>query len=90
MLSFYFIAQTSSGRHGSLDFSLVRLPLTYHLSKQYGCPKKNQVILLHVYLVSSETVAYAPVANWLPACFRALRSFYSVADRFGRRLRRPC
>jgi len=59
MLSFYFVTQVPSGCNRGLDFGLVWLSLSNHRSEQYGCPKKNQIILLHVYLAEGETVAYA-------------------------------
>jgi len=50
MLSFHFIPQVSGGRHCTFDFTLLRRPLTHHLTKYYGSSKKYQIILFHIRL----------------------------------------
>ena len=50
VLPFYFVPQVPGGRHGTLDFTLIRRPLTCHLTKYYGSSKKYQIILFHIRL----------------------------------------
>jgi len=47
VLLVYFIAQVSSGLHGSLNIGVVGRLARRHLSKQDCCSQKNQVILFH-------------------------------------------